>query len=508
MTLYLSDEFATAWQGEDVFKKAEALSGDVFREVKGRRTLRFELGGKSWFIKHHKGVGWGEIFKNLVSLRLPILGAKNEWQAINALTEIGVPTMKAAVFAERGWNPAQRESFLITEELKPVISLEDVCGAWSHSRPPFVFKLRLLLEVARMARLMHGNGICHRDFYLCHFLLHVQPDGQIDYTAQTKLSLIDLHRALIKPAFLQRWIKKDVAGLYFSARDIGLTRTDICRFIKAYSGKSLRQALKDDAAFWSVMQKKADKVWHRDLRKYDERLCKQVFNNSDKVQRVQRGSSLALINKQLWQPEMQLLLDDPDQLVNAGTMLKDGDSTTVVKVELVGRQWVIKRYNLKSFGYAVSRLLRPSRAWHCWASAFRLLQAGIDTPAPLLMLEKRWGPLRRQAYYVTEHVEGPDVMALLADEQPGSVRWQQVAKMFDEFFRRMRQQQLIHGDMKATNFIVTSPWTENARLSVLDLDATRIEHNGTRFRKYHERDLERYRTNWVRAGKLPATDPA
>ena len=514
MIQYLSEEFAREWLGEereslqgkshDIFLKAQALTGDVFREVKGRRTLRFELGGKTWFIKHHKGVGWGEILKNLVSFRLPILGAKNEYLAIQALTELGVPTMTAAAYAERGWNHAQRESFLITEELKPVISLEDVCRNWPQQRPPFVFKQRLLLEVARMARLMHSNGICHRDFYLCHFLLHCQSDGSIDTQACPQLSLIDLHRALIKPAFMQRWIKKDIAGLYFSARDIGLTRTDLFRFIKAYSGKPLRQALSEQSAFWSVMQKKADRVWRRDLRKFDARLRKEVCFNSTRVERLQTASQLALINRALWQPSMQALLDDTDQLVASGSMLKDGDSTTVVKIDLAGQQWVVKRYNLKSVGYALSRLLRPSRAWHCWINAFRLQQAGIDTPTPLLMLEKRWGPLRRQAYYVCAHVEGPDAMELMLPEQPGSARWRQVSAMFDELFRRLRQQRLIHGDLKATNFIVADADSAEAKLVVLDLDATRIEHNSARFIKYHQRDLLRYRTNWIRAGKLPA----
>lgn len=496
MTLWLSEAFSRHWQGQDVFAKAKALTGEVFREVKGRRTLRFELAGESWFIKHHQGVGWREIFKNLLTLRLPILGAKNEWLAIRALTDIGVPTMTVAAFAERGWNPARRESFLITRELKPVKSLEEVCAAWCSERPAFVFKQRLLLEVARMARLMHHNGICHRDFYLCHFLLRCQSQGVVDPLVMPHLSLIDLHRALIEPFFLQRWIRKDIAGLYFSARDIGLTRTDLCRFIKAYSGLPLRQALTEQAGFWSVMQTMADKVWRRDLRKQDARLRKQLFQQSGQVIRKQSWSALALINRDLWQPQMNALLENPDQLISDGLMLKDGDSTTVVKITINNQPWVVKRYNLKSSAYALSRLLRPSRAWHCWGSAFRLKQAGIHTPAPLLMLEKRWGPLRRQAYYVSEYVPGQDVSTMLHNAQPDSGHWQLVMRMFADLFRRLRQHRLIHGDLKATNFIVTEPWTEQARLVVLDLDATRLELSDARFMKYHQRDLKRFNANW------------
>lgn len=504
MSLWLSDEFARYWQGQDVFAMAQALDGDVFRDVKGRRTLRFELGGKRWFIKHHQGVGWGEIFKNLITLRLPILGAKNEWLAIQALNQIAVPTMTAAAFAERGWNPARRESFLITEELAPVSSLEEVCAGWARERPAFAFKHRLLLEVARMARVMHSHGICHRDFYLCHFLLHTERDG--DPQAAPRLSLIDLHRALIRPWFLPRWIRKDIAGLYFSARDIGLTRTDLCRFIKAYSGKPLRQALQEQGGFWADMQAMADKVWRRELRKQDARLRRRVLQNSAEVICQQSWSQLALINRAHWQPALQAVLDDPDRVLSTGTMLKDGDSTTVVRVNVNNQSWVIKRYNLKTLGYALSRLLRPSRAWQCWASAFRLQQAGIDTPAPLLMIEKRWGPLRRQAYYVSAYVPGQDVLALLGDKPADAEHWQSVMRLFADLFRRLRQHRLIHGDLKATNFIVTQPWTEQARLVVLDLDATRLEHRDARFMKYHQRDLKRFNANWVQQHRQHRSD--
>ncbi|MEN8261061.1 MAG: lipopolysaccharide core heptose(I) kinase RfaP, partial [Pseudomonadota bacterium] len=48
------------------------LTGEVFRDMPDRKTLRFELGGKGYFIKMHTGVGWGEIFKNLFQGRLPV----------------------------------------------------------------------------------------------------------------------------------------------------------------------------------------------------------------------------------------------------------------------------------------------------------------------------------------------------------------------------------------------------------------------------------------------------
>ena len=123
---------------------------------------------------------------------------------------------------------------------------------WAGKAPPFAVKIALLHHVASISARMHNMGICHRDFYLCHFL--VQGQGE------NPLTLIDLHRALVKNRLGQRWIIKDIAGLYFSAMDIGLSKKDLLRFIGMYSGKPLRVALKEDAAIWRQVEQRALKM--------------------------------------------------------------------------------------------------------------------------------------------------------------------------------------------------------------------------------------------------------
>jgi heptose I phosphotransferase len=258
MTLSLRDDFARAWQGRDPFAEVEALQGKIYRNVKGRRTLQFEFEGRAYFAKIHHGIGWSEIIKNLLTLRLPILGAENEWQAIARLTQLGVATMTAVAYGSRGWNPARRVSFIVTEALQHTISLEDYCARWVQQRPPLARKRRLLDALASISRTLHHHGICHRDYYLCHFLLH--DEAAFEAGALPRLSLIDLHRALIDEHLPRRWVIKDVAGLYFSALHVGLNRHDFLRFVKCYSGKSLREALSEDAVFWNAVQKKAQQL--------------------------------------------------------------------------------------------------------------------------------------------------------------------------------------------------------------------------------------------------------
>ena len=263
--LFIAEPFRTSWAGQDPFVAVEALEGEVFRELEARRTLRTEVSGRGFFVKIHRGVGWAEILKNLFSLRLPVLGARNEWQAIQRLEKLGVDTMCAVAFGERGSNPAARHSFIITEELAPTVSLEDFCRAWPVSPPLPRFKRALIARVAEMAGRMHRGGVNHRDFYICHFLLHLDPAPTPD---GLKLSIIDLHRAQVRERTPRRWRDKDLASLHFSALEIGLTQRDRLRFLQRYFGRPLREILREEAALLSDLAREAARLQARYLRKY------------------------------------------------------------------------------------------------------------------------------------------------------------------------------------------------------------------------------------------------
>ncbi len=263
--LVLNEPFCSLWQGCDAFEAVDALHGEVFRELEGRRTLRTVVEGRAYFVKIHHGIGWREILKNLLSGRLPVLGAANEWKAIARLEQLGVATLSVAAYGERGCNPARRHSFIVTNELAPAISLEDYCRDWVQRPPQPALKRALIRQVARIARRMHEGGMNHRDFYLCHFLLHLDP---VPSPTALRVSLIDLHRSQVRARTPRRWRDKDLAALYFSALDIGLTRRDLLRFVRQYFPGSLRLTLKTEAALLHRLRVEAERLETRYLRKY------------------------------------------------------------------------------------------------------------------------------------------------------------------------------------------------------------------------------------------------
>ena len=258
---FLADHLKAYFSGEDLFTSVDQLSGEMFRKIDDRRTIKVQIGAAAYFAKIHQGVGWVEILKNLMQGRLPVLGARNEWLALCALSNAEVRSMTPVLFCERGLNPATRKSAILTESLESKVTLED----YEPSEP--VLKRRIVTEVAFMARKMHKAGINHRDFYLCHFLMNTpssedQEDG-LEHK-ETALYLIDLHRAQVRKNVPRRWVVKDLGGLLFSAFEKDLTRRDLLRFVRIYSDQPLREVLVADAEFWGDVVERAKKLWFQD----------------------------------------------------------------------------------------------------------------------------------------------------------------------------------------------------------------------------------------------------
>jgi len=260
---WLRDDLAAVWGREGLFERVRNLEGEVYRAVADRRTLRFEAGGRAYFAKIHQGAGWREIAKNLSTGRLPVLGARNEFEACRHLQRAGVAAPTVAGFGERGRNPAARFSFVICDALEGRESLEDLTGRWESAPPTALQRRRLVMAVAAFARAMHGTGVIHRDFYICH--LHLDraawQQGRVD------LAVIDLHRAQIHERLPARWLRRDLAALLYSTLDLPLSRRDWLRFVRVYRGRPLRDVMRDEGRFWAGVRRRALVLYAKGQRK-------------------------------------------------------------------------------------------------------------------------------------------------------------------------------------------------------------------------------------------------
>jgi heptose I phosphotransferase len=253
---YANKEFKEFFANGDPFEILEAIQGEVFRVVDGRKTFRFDLNGSRYFAKLHRGVGWREIAKNLFHFRWPIVDAENEWRAVQRLKSLGVSTLEPVAYGVIGLNPATRRSYLVTQDLTDTISLEDLGKQWLTQPPSPAVKRALIKRVATIAQTLHSHGMCHRDLYLCHFLLH-QNEPEL------RVSLIDLHRAFSSPRLRRRWLIKDIGSLYYSCLHLNLSQRDLLRFIRYYDPRGLRYAIGRNADFWQAVSTKASSLYRR-----------------------------------------------------------------------------------------------------------------------------------------------------------------------------------------------------------------------------------------------------
>lgn len=279
-SIFIKRDLRSNLDGKESFNEIMNIEGRVYRIGPGRRTLRFQRGGKDYFLKTHTGVGWREIFKNLSYLRVPVVGAENEWQGIHRLNDLGIDTMTAAAYGIRGKNPATRNSFIVTEALPTELSLEEFCAQWKRNPPKTLKEIRLkrwiLAKVINTARVMHDSGMNHRDFYLCHFLLDAAFDHNEKVLPESKLYVIDLHRIQLRNKTPERWLVKDIAGLYYSSMDVGLSKRDLFRFMKGYSEKPLREIFDQDLRFWRKVEARAKNLFEKE--KFKTQIAKNIHN--------------------------------------------------------------------------------------------------------------------------------------------------------------------------------------------------------------------------------------
>jgi heptose I phosphotransferase len=721
--IYLRLDLGKLWRGRDVFSTVRQIEGELFRHKEGRRTLRFELAGKSYFLKYHRGVGWAEIVKNLLQLRKPIVSARNEWQAVKFLENHGVDTMTLAGYGERGLNPAEIESFVITDDLSDTISLEHLGQQWHEKPPTFSTKRALIEKLALISKTMHENGMNHRDYYLCHFLLDKGFVEHNTFSADTELFLIDLHRAMIrqKGSVEQRWLIKDLGALYFSAMDVPLTRRDLIRFAKTYSGLNLRGIASKQGDFWHKVRSRANKMrfadgaainqglnpirsflqgqkqlnvpftiqaldqafecqkvlrllpgkrlvveakskqhhaviklfaaekkGQRELERehqgyqlaqeagvavperlfagYNQQGCLMIayqfcdngktliqldaphrneqlgalfdcigklhaygiyqddihldnFLSADgklylldlgsiKKQRPgeglneklslknvarliaqftfderallrphldqyyrTRGSGynntarayLAKLTNKAWQKrknnylkkcfrnctgtnyhsgasqqwafrsdflsgDVATFVAEIEQVIANGEVLKEGNSATVIRAEVAGRQLVIKRYNIKDKRHFLRRCLRASRAAVSWRNANLLEFMGIATAKPLGFIENKVAGLRHTAYFICEYTPAEELLSVYQQRAPTDKELQQLQQIFSY----LKQAKVSHGDLKASNFLID----DEGEITLIDLDAMKQHRCKSSFEKAFTKDKARFMANW------------
>jgi tRNA A-37 threonylcarbamoyl transferase component Bud32 len=185
-------------------------------------------------------------------------------------------------------------------------------------------------------------------------------------------------------------------------------------------------------------------------------------------------------------------LDEMLEVAKKPAKIKNSHTNVVARLECEGRSFIVKRYNIKGFWHALSRCWRPSRAWVAWCNGNRLRFLGMATPQPIALIEKRFGPLRGVAYIIMQTIDGVPLSKLSTINQPH-------IKQTAQQILQLAAANISHGDMKASNFMVS-----DKDVYLIDLDSMKQHHSALVFKKMFKQDMERFMRNWQQQPEVAA----
>jgi heptose I phosphotransferase len=257
---YVREDLAGQLTPATILDWGVGVSGQTVREVTGRRTLRIDLDGRTFYLKLHTGIGLKELFKNWLSFRQPVFGARNEFKACRYLESCGIRAPIVAAFAQSRGPAWRRRSLVMCDELSGFEDLETLSLRWS-AEPPDGREVRaLVMQVALFARAFHDAGLVHRDFYICHLL-------RDSNHPESPLAVLDLHRARQFAELPARWRLRDLAALQFSVLDLPISRLAWLRFVRVYTGQPLRRTFAENGKFWRAVHQRAGRLHAKARRK-------------------------------------------------------------------------------------------------------------------------------------------------------------------------------------------------------------------------------------------------
>jgi hypothetical protein len=190
---------------------------------------------------------------------------------------------------------------------------------------------------------------------------------------------------------------------------------------------------------------------------------------------------------------LQEFLSSPETCMVEGKPLKLGTTNTVMKVDLGGRSYVVKRYNLKNLRVFFSRLPKVSRSLKAWRATQAFWALGVPTAEPIALVRERLGPLYFRSWMVTEYIDAPHFGEFFSNSDDNFDLLDPQRETLLRFFQRMVAGKLSHGDLKCTNLL----WHQNYGPISIDMDAARYHGGGGRiFERYWRKDRRRFLMNW------------
>jgi len=429
-----------------------------------------------------------ELLRDLPGKRQVYLG---QWADRQIVAKVFAPHKRVV----RHWQREKRgikimgQRGILTPEILYAGSLD--CGAGLVIILPFVTHAATVLEkwtaagnnqerVELLSLLMriladhHQAGLIQRDLHLGNFLVKKEEiytlDGS-DITVyrksvgfQKSLNNLGLLFAQFFPEYDR--LAENCLHLYCQSRNFA-------------DDKNLLQKLKIRIAVQRKRRKK--------------KKLQKIFRECSAIVARQVDKRRILCGRNYFTEPMADFLADPDRYLNRENveLLKDGNSSTVVRLKIWNADLVVKRYNIKDFSHRMKRSVARTRASRSWENAHLLGFYGIGTAKPVAMVECGWGSVFRTSYFISEYVEGISCLDLFKDYHYPEVEKEMAAGQVVDLLVQLQELHISHGDLKASNIVFADQGPV-----LIDLDSMREYDAPGSFQQAGSRDLQRFLRNW------------
>lgn len=471
---------------------AEALKSNAQRTV-----YRVALPDGAVIVKQCRVNGprawWREVFRGSKS--------RLEFDHALALRSHGIETVEPLAWASR-YRRSPGESFFVTrlvEDARPFEKFLEELPADGRRVTSH--------ELGAMLARMHDAGVAHPDPHPGNLLVALD-------AGRPRFTLIDLHavrfgqplpwrESLDNLVLLNRWFQ------------LRATRTDRRAFWQAYVQHRTTLPTACPVAL-AAMAKEVERRTEESNARFWNSRCDRYQKSNRQYQRLRRGSVSGHAVRDLPAAFVRQLLADPDAPFRdpAFKNLKDSRSSTVIELPIPTATGttvaIFKRFRVKSATVLLKNRLRRTTAMRSWTFGHNLLDRGLPTARPLLVLHRHRLGCPAEGYLLAERV--PDALDLVEATATATARpdcrrivrtW---ADSLGRLIRLMHEKQVAHRDLKAPNILMSRVRPDLAAAVPVLIDLVGVVPGTPVSRADRVRNLARLNASFLQHPAITRTD--
>ena len=422
----------------------------LLRVIPGRR----EVYDARW---NHRDVV-AKVFSHRMSAKRHL---DKEWQGLKELRRRGLSSPEPLFYGKT----EDGRWIVVIEKIADSATVVDMLNETAHKSK----KLYLLVRVCRELARQHRQGVLQKDLHLGNYL-----------TAGNRIYVLDPSEMQFASRQVSR--KQSISQLallvcHSPAGDMRSTQA-ACREYFEARGWDFRDS--DEL----LLQREL--FAHR--KTGVKRALKKCVRTSKRYLRIKAGAHTAVFDRAFCEGGEPLdLMDHIDTLMDAGHILKDGNTCYVSRLSWNGKDVVVKRYNHKGFFHSLRQSLRASRARRGWLNGHRLRMLGISTPRPLAYFEQHRGPLLWDCYLVTEYVQGPKLYHFLREAGTTEEQRSTATARVIDMLNSMGEYKISHGDLKHSNIVIAEDGP-----TITDLDGMKVHKLSWTYKARRAKDIARF----------------